>query len=70
MAYESGEPRADGGEVSEAAFLPIEEVSRSEDSAPFTRAIVPKLLQARGMRLEAYAPSRDASVTLAYLLYL
>jgi len=70
MAYESGEPRPDGDEVSEAAFLPVEDVSRSEDAAPFTRAIVPRLLQARGLRLDAYAPSRDASVTLAYLLYL
>ncbi len=69
MAYGSGEPRPDGEEVSEAAFLPLEDVSQSEDSAPFTRAIAPKLAQARGMRLDAYAPSRDASVTLAYLLY-
>jgi len=69
MAYESGEPRPDGREVSEAAFRPVEELSRSEDSAPFTRAIVPKLVRVRGMRLDAYAPSRDASVTLAYLLY-
>ncbi len=70
MAYESGEPRPDGEEVSEAAFRPLEDVSQSDDSAPFTRAIVPKLVKARGMHLDAYTPSRDASVTLAYLLYL
>ncbi|HYV08357.1 MAG TPA: NUDIX domain-containing protein [Thermoplasmata archaeon] len=70
MAYESGEPRPDGEEVSDAAFLPLEDVSHSGDSAPFTRAIVPRLVQTRGMRLDAYAPSQDASVTLAYLLYI
>ncbi|TLZ75396.1 MAG: NUDIX domain-containing protein [Methanobacteriota archaeon] len=70
MAYESGEPRPDGREVSEAAFRPLDEVSRSEDSAPFRRAIVPKLMRARGMRLDVYAPSRDGSGTLAYLLYI
>jgi len=56
--------------VSEAAFGPVEELSRSEDSAPFTRAIVPKLARARGMRLDVYAPPGDGSGTLAYLLYI
>ena len=70
MAYESGEPRPDGREVSEAAFRPLDEVSRSEDSAPFTRAIVPKLMRSRGMRLDVYAPPGDGSGTLAYLLYI
>ena len=70
MAYESGEPRPDGREVSEAAFRPLEELSQSDDSAAFTRAIVPKLVRTRGMCLDAYAPPRDGSGTLAYLLYL
>ena len=70
MTYESGEPRPDGREVSEAAFRPLEELSQSEGSAPFTRAIVPRLVRAQGMRLDAYAPPRDGSGTHAYLLYL
>ncbi|HYU06200.1 MAG TPA: NUDIX domain-containing protein [Thermoplasmata archaeon] len=70
MAYESGEPRPDGREVSEAAFRPVEELSLTEDSAPFTRAIVPKLMRVRGMRLDTYAPPLGDSGTLVYLLYI
>lgn len=70
MTYESGEPRPDDQEVSEAAFVPLEELRTTEDSAPFTRLIVPKLANARGLRLDAYAPPRDRMDSLAYLLYL
>jgi 8-oxo-dGTP diphosphatase len=71
MTYEDGPPRPDGVEVSEAAFVPLAELQSSEDSAPFTRAIIPKLAGASGLRLDGYTPPPDAHVSpVAYLLYL
>ena len=69
MAYESGEPRPDEVEVSEAAFVPLGELTTSDESAPFTRAIIPKVAQAPGLRLDSYTPPRDRMDSLAYLLY-
>lgn len=69
MSYESGETRPDDIEVSEAAFVPLDELTASEDSAPFTRAIIPKLARAAGLRLDAYSPPRDRTEAVAYLLY-
>ncbi|HKW42802.1 MAG TPA: hypothetical protein VJP06_01325, partial [Thermoplasmata archaeon] len=69
-AYESGEPRPDRVEVSEAAFVPLDDLVTSTDAAPFTRAIIPKLAHAVGLGLDPYAPSRDGHEPLAYLLYL
>ena len=70
VAYESGEPRPDRVEVSEAAFVPLDDLVTSTDAAPFTRAIIPKLAHAVGLGLDPYAPSRDGHEPLAYLLYL
>ena len=71
MDYVSGEPRPDGVEVSEAAFVPLGELRTSKDSAAFTRAIIPKLIRKPGLRLDGYAPPPDPTATpLAYLLYL
>lgn len=69
MTYESGDPRPDNVEVSEAAFVPIVELATSADSASFTRAIIPKLVRAPGLRLDSYAPPRERVEPLAYLLY-
>ncbi len=70
MTYEKGEPWPDGAEVSEAAFVPLDELKAATDAALFTRAIVPKLAHARGLRLEAFVPPTDpAGPPLAYLLY-
>ena len=70
MAYLSGEPEPDRKEVSEADFVPLVELTRSEDSAAFTRAIVPKLVEAAGLRPDAYRPPPEAKGPRAYLLYL
>ena len=70
MAYESGEPRPDQVEVSEAAFVPLDELARADDSAPFTRAIIPKLVRAAGLRRDSYTPPPERVEPLAYLLYL
>ena len=70
MAYEGGEPRPDRIEVSEAAFVPLDELKTSEESAPFTRAIIPKLAHAAGLRLDSYAPAGDSTGPLVYLLYI
>src|SRR5712691_9532221 len=69
MTYVSGEPRPDRVEVSEAAFRPLAELRTSDSSAPFTRAIIPKLAQTTGLRLDAYTPTADPTHPLAYLLY-
>src|SRR2546422_6418576 len=69
MTYASGEPRPDRVEVSEAAFRPLSELTTSEASAPFTRAIIPKLAQTTGLRLDPYTPTADPAHPLAYLLY-
>src|SRR5207245_1825163 len=69
MTYVSGEPREDRVAVSEAAFRPLAELRTSESSAPFTRAIIPKLAQTTGLRLDAYTPTADPTHPLAYLLY-
>src|SRR2546428_9233636 len=63
MDYVSGEPRPDGVEVSEAAFVPLGELRTSKDSAPFTRAIIPKLPRKSGLRLDRYAPPPGPTAT-------
>lgn len=70
MTYVSGDPEPDHREVSEAAFVPLAELVRSEGSAAFTRAIIPKLTDAAGLRPDSYTPSRDSREPRAYLLYL
>lgn len=72
MSYEQGQARPDGTEVSEAAFVSLDELRVSDDSAPFTRAIIPKLSRASGLQLDRYAPPPAdlAASPLAYLLYL
>ena len=70
MAYVGGEPRPDREEVSEAAFRPLAELKTSDTSAPFTRAIIPKLDRRAGLSLDPYAPSADPAHPIAYLLYL
>ena len=71
MGYEDGEPRPDGVEVSEAAFVPLQELRTSADSAAFTRAVVPKLSGVSGLQLDGYVPPPDPTASpLAYLLYL
>lgn len=70
MAYVSGQPKPDGQEVSEAAFVPLRELASSDESAPFTQAIVGKLDRGAGLRLDGYKPPHDPKGPLAYLLYL
>ena len=70
MTYVSGLPQPDRVEVSEAAFRPLAELKMSESSAPFTRAIVPKLVRRSGLQLDPYTPSADPARPIAYLLYL
>jgi len=70
MAYESGRPKPDRQEVSEAAFVPLRDLASSHESAPFTQAIVAKLIGAAGLHLDAYRPPPDPKGPLAYLLYL
>jgi ADP-ribose pyrophosphatase YjhB (NUDIX family) len=69
MTYVSGEPQPDRVEVSEAAFRPLAELTTSESSFPFTRAIIPKLAQTAGLRLDPFKPTADPTHPLAYLLY-
>ena len=70
MAYISGRPEPDHDEVSEAAFVPLEELAILAESASFTRAIVAKLTHADGMHLDPYQPPLDPKDLRAYLLYL
>jgi ADP-ribose pyrophosphatase YjhB (NUDIX family) len=70
LAYISGRPEPDHNEVSVAAFVPLEELAMSRESAPFTRAIVAKLTQAEGFHLDSYQPPPEATGVRAYLLYL
>ena len=70
LAYISGRPEPDHNEVSEAAFVPLEELAMSGESAPFTRAIVAKLTQAEGFHLDSYQPPPEPKGARAYLLYL
>ncbi len=69
MAYVSGEPRPDAQEVSAAAFVPLEELRTSPESAPFTRAVIEKLLAADGMRLDSYLPPAPLRAGEYYLLF-
>jgi hypothetical protein len=62
-------PEPDRHEVSEAAFVPLATLTQSEESAPFTRAIVSKLSGTAGLRLDSYVPSADPMPPLAYLLF-
>ena len=70
VAYVSGRPEPDRNEVSEAAFVPLEELATSTESASFTRAIVAKLTHAEGLHLDPYQPPPDPKDLRAYLLYL
>lgn len=70
MEYVSGEPTPDAQEVSAAAFVPLDELRTSAESAPFTRAMIEKGLSARGMRLDSYAPPGPRHAGDVYLLYL
>ncbi len=69
MGYVSGEPRPDAQEVSAAAFVPLDELRSSVDSAPFTKATIEKLLRADGMRLDAYQPPGRLKEREFYLLF-
>ncbi len=70
MGYDSGEALSDGVEVSEAAFVPLDELTTSDESAPFTRTIIPKLLRSPGLRLDPYQPPSGQTESLAYMFYL
>ena len=69
MDYVSGEPRPDDQEVSAAAFVPLDELRTSPDSAPFTKAAIEKFLRADGMRLDPYAPPAPLKEGEYYLLF-
>lgn len=69
MAYVSGEPRPDAQEVSAAAFVPLDELRRSPESAPFTRAAIEKFLHQDGMRLDPYVPPGPRKQGEFYLLF-
>jgi 8-oxo-dGTP diphosphatase len=69
MAHEQGEPQPDRVEVSEAAYVPLEQLKTSRESADFTRAIIPKLSRAPGLRLDSYKPPADSTSPRAYLLF-
>lgn len=69
MDYESGEPHPDGTEVSAAAFVPLSELASSQESAPFTKAVIEKVLHADGMQLDSYAPPGPRREGEFYLLY-
>ncbi|HYT00142.1 MAG TPA: NUDIX domain-containing protein [Thermoplasmata archaeon] len=69
MGYDSGEPRPDGVEVSEAAFVPLEELAVSDRAASFTRAMIPKVSRSVGLHLDPYVPPVGQLESLAYLLY-
>lgn len=70
MSYISGQPRPDGSEVSEAAFVPGSELAVSSDAAPFTRAIVTRPVGGSGLALHPYRPPDDRLAHEAYLLYM
>lgn len=69
MDYVSGTPRPDAEEVSAAAFVPMDELMRSPESAPFTRAAIERFLRADGMHLDSYAPSTPLKPGEYYLLF-
>ena len=69
MSYVAGEPRPDGTEVNDAAFVAVDELARSEEAAPFTKAMITRVPDARGLRLDGYAPPKDRLDHEAYLLY-
>ena len=69
MSYVAGEPRPDGTEVNDAAFVAVDELARSEEAAPFTKAMIARVPDARGLRLDGYAPPKDRLDHEAYLLY-
>lgn len=69
MAHVSGEPRPDGMEVNEAAFVPLEELATSRDAAPFTKAMLSNVPTAAGLRLDDYRPPDDRLRARSYLLY-
>jgi len=70
MGYVSGQPEPDRQEVSEAAFVPLAELATSAESAPFTRAIVGRLVISEGLHLDPYQPPPGSLSSVAYLLYL
>ena len=67
MEYLDGEPRPDTQEVSAASFVLLDELRDSEESAPFTRALIERIPDAEGMRLDPYDPKREGD--LRYLLF-
>ncbi len=69
MEYVSGEPRADAQEVSAAAFVPLDELMISPESAPFTRAAIERFLGADGMYLDSYRPPVPLKEGEHYLLF-
>ncbi len=69
MAYLSGTPRPDAQEVSAAAFVPLDELRSSSESAPFTKATIEKLLRADGMHLDSYLPPGPRKEGEYYLLF-
>ena len=68
-SYVSGEPRPDGTEVSAAAFVPLDELRASAESAPFTKAAIEKFLSAEGMHLDSYLPPAPLKEGEHYLLF-
>jgi ADP-ribose pyrophosphatase YjhB (NUDIX family) len=70
MSDEGGEPRPDGVEVSEAAFMPLEGLVASADSAPFTRAVAARLSGVSGWPIDGYRPPEGRLGDRSYLLYL
>ncbi|HYM38944.1 MAG TPA: NUDIX hydrolase [Thermoplasmata archaeon] len=70
MDYASGEPVPDAQEVSAAAFVPLDTLRSSAESAPFTKAMIEKALSARGMHLDSYFPPGPRKPGEYYLLYL
>ena len=69
MEYVSGEARPDASEVSAAAFVPLDELRASPESAAFTRVAVEKLLRADAMHLDAYVPPGPRKEGEHYLLF-
>jgi len=69
MEYVSGDPRPDAQEVDAAAFVPMEVLMNSPESAPFTRAAIEKFLRADGMRLDSYLPPGPRKEGEFYLLF-
>lgn len=69
MEYVSGDPRPDEQEVSAAAFVGLDDLLASPESAPFTRATIEKLLRAEGMHLDPYLPPGPRKEGEFYLLF-